>query len=540
MSSRRLRLADKAHFKWEVGGRTGLDDPKLAEVFFLGAPLPLAGSLYAVCQQQDQIKLVVLDSETGQLQWSQQLVGVAKSVNVSEDRFRRLAGATPSFSDGVLVCATGAGALVAVDLSTKALIWGYQFMTPGSKDVSQISPRQNSAQTVLDGLWRESTIMISEGCVLHTPVDSQNLVCVDLHTGFPKWKDNEEMIGQVPRFDSLYLACVESGNAILVGRKSVRAIGLSDGQQTWERNTESFGRPSGRGYTNKGDYYLPMTSERLLQIELSTGTITKTVETNGVLGNLICYRGDVISHSADRLASFPQDEPNRHLLDSIAGQGPLSPRLLAIKSQLQFQSGDLHSAANSIAAAFEQSRNPAFASALANLIIELVETDYDFGIGLANRYDEALFADRQFEFAAAKIEGMIAKGSFPLAFEELMKLVLPARKILREQPQFVETTAQRHDVRLTGDGQTPVANAGADPSQIKIRLDRWIRSRLSFVNSQVDSPTRARFQEQVGSYLTRADFGDPAERYETLQFFPESMIPEPIQLELARDLLERQ
>jgi hypothetical protein len=40
---------------------------------------------------------------------------------------RRLAGATPSFADGVLVCPTSTGVVVAVDLATRALLWGYQY-----------------------------------------------------------------------------------------------------------------------------------------------------------------------------------------------------------------------------------------------------------------------------------------------------------------------------------------------------------------------------------------------------------------------------
>ena len=40
---------------------------------------------------------------------------------------RRAAGASPSFSDGILVCPTSAGAVVAVDISTRSLLWGYQY-----------------------------------------------------------------------------------------------------------------------------------------------------------------------------------------------------------------------------------------------------------------------------------------------------------------------------------------------------------------------------------------------------------------------------
>ena len=102
-----------------------------------------------------------------------------------------------------------------------------------------------------------------------------------------------------------------------------------------------------------------------------------------------------------------------------------------------------------MAAAFEQSQNPAFANGLANLIIQLVETDYDFGIELANRYDETLFADRKFEFAAAKIEGRLAKGRFcPGLLGTDTWLIEPTRKILQNADQLIEVAAEKHDFKL--------------------------------------------------------------------------------------------
>ena len=40
---------------------------------------------------------------------------------------RRLAGVSPSYSDGVLVCPTASGAIIAVDLTTRSLLWGYRY-----------------------------------------------------------------------------------------------------------------------------------------------------------------------------------------------------------------------------------------------------------------------------------------------------------------------------------------------------------------------------------------------------------------------------
>ena len=67
----------------------------------------------------------MLDANSGKLDWSQQLAVVEENLQI--DPFRRLAGFTPSYADGVLVCPTGIGALVAVDIVNHTLLWGYQY-----------------------------------------------------------------------------------------------------------------------------------------------------------------------------------------------------------------------------------------------------------------------------------------------------------------------------------------------------------------------------------------------------------------------------
>ena len=51
--------------RWIVGGEDGTDEPKLAKAFFLGAPLPLMGRLYVLAEVNGEIRLVVLDADSG-------------------------------------------------------------------------------------------------------------------------------------------------------------------------------------------------------------------------------------------------------------------------------------------------------------------------------------------------------------------------------------------------------------------------------------------------------------------------------------------
>ena len=76
--------------------------------------------------------------------------------------------------------------------------------------------------------WADSSLTIAEGRILLTPVESDDLHCLDLLTGKPVWQTTA-------RDKRLYVAAVHEGSAIFVGPDKVTAVGLQDGQPTWEK-----------------------------------------------------------------------------------------------------------------------------------------------------------------------------------------------------------------------------------------------------------------------------------------------------------------
>ncbi|MCA9116516.1 MAG: PQQ-binding-like beta-propeller repeat protein, partial [Planctomycetaceae bacterium] len=113
----------------------------LAGMFFYGPPLPLSGRLYAIGETDGRIELVSVEHRTAgtarrnsaaaaelrpasvpqlEVSWRQMLDEVGSSQD--EALRRRLSGGTPSASGGVLVCPTGTGSLVAVDLGLRTLL----------------------------------------------------------------------------------------------------------------------------------------------------------------------------------------------------------------------------------------------------------------------------------------------------------------------------------------------------------------------------------------------------------------------------------
>ena len=101
----------------------------------------------------------------------------------------------------MLVCPTSAGALVAVDISSRTLLWGYTYANRNLTQARQFNgiPYNNGSGKKQE--WIDSTITIANGTVVATPTENSNLICLDLLTGKPRWKP-------VPRTGDLYIGCV--------------------------------------------------------------------------------------------------------------------------------------------------------------------------------------------------------------------------------------------------------------------------------------------------------------------------------------------
>ncbi len=237
-------LRTQGKLQWKVGGDKRDSDivvePKLSGAYFLGPPLPLMGSLYVMAEIKGEIRLVVLDSKTGKLQWQQQLAYVEQ--NAMQDTYRRLAGASPSYADGVLICPTAAGAVVAVDLANRSLLWGFEY--PHNQQMPQqqmMAIRMGMAvanygmQSYLGDRWADATATIADGMVVLTPIESDQLFCLNLIDGKLLWKQD--------RGENVYVGCVQDGKA-RIGRAET---GSSDkALRRKARLVASFGIAGGR------------------------------------------------------------------------------------------------------------------------------------------------------------------------------------------------------------------------------------------------------------------------------------------------------
>ncbi len=334
-----LDLPTEGKIIWRLGG--GSDEPNsLSDAFFLGPPLPLDGRLYCLVEIAGDISLVCLDPKTGDEFWRQQLVAVA-STSVNVDVMRRISGATPSYSNGLLICPTGAGAIVAVDLIDRQLRWGATY--PRSTKVTQTTTRSRTGlvdPTRLMQRWHNGTAIIQDQSLYITPTESDSLMCLDLVSGQQRFNPRE-------RGDMRYMAGIRNGRIYLVGTRKMIAVDASTGRQITNWNTApdmlaSGQQIVGRGVFGQNDYFLPTSanntsSNELVRISLEDASVVERRKTRYRLGNLIATDGDVISQGPTTLAvAFGEQslEPN---VDARLLMNPDDFDALVRKSELLIQ-----------------------------------------------------------------------------------------------------------------------------------------------------------------------------------------------------------
>jgi outer membrane protein assembly factor BamB len=292
-----LDLKREGSLVWAVGGADGGDEPKLAGAMFLGAPLPDGPQLYVLAESQGEILLCQLEASSGRLAWSQ---AVARpTANVFFDSVRRLAGAAPSLAEGLIVCPTSAGAVVAVDSVTHSLVWGFPYHLSPSLVRPMGRPFFPTTSLSEAPRWVDAAVIISGRRVLVAPVDSDQLYCLDLLTG--------EEIWSCDRSGMLYLGCVHEGRVVLVGAHEVTALRMTDRKPAWSPASlqiPSDGLSRGRGLCAGHYFYLPTSSKQLLAIDLDDGRLAATLKTDHVLGNLVGVRNCLLSQSRDLLEVF--------------------------------------------------------------------------------------------------------------------------------------------------------------------------------------------------------------------------------------------
>ena len=287
---------------WNLGGNESREsfDPPLSGSYFYGTPAVDGDELFVVAGKGDDIKLWSLDRQTGLPKWSQ-LIAYADT-KIDLDIARRWITSQVAVGDGVIICPTTVGWLVAIDRMRQSVLWAHRYApNSGGDRTEQENGSQLLKQRDLNELWSPSAPVIVGNYVVYTPQEHPVLVCLSAVDGRRIWEQ--------PKDQGLYLAGVFDQKVLIVGETNVTALNLSDGLTVWSAPLDEGIRPSGRGVVVDDRFYLPLSNGELRSIELATGkrlSQTFVASRQPSLGNLAMHHGKLVSLGPAGLTVYRQ------------------------------------------------------------------------------------------------------------------------------------------------------------------------------------------------------------------------------------------
>lgn len=542
-----VSLKAQGRLVWTVGGKGSIDveddlDTEaplpvqeknnsigLEEASFLGAPLPVGKHLYAICNLNQANQLVVLDRETGELIWKQHLATIeftARNRNPIEPTI------SPSYANGLVICPTGTGALVAIDVATRTFQWGHQYHSPTRYSTPQSFP------------WRDSRVVIDGNYVVISALESNRLICLNLESGQPVAGFGKTGM-DVP--EGKYFACIENENAITVSRSSVAAYKLSDRTQAWTRSIREYGQPSGEGFAADGCYFLPTTERYLLKIDLSDGKILETVDTDEVLGNLVSFRGSILSFDGQHLSRFDTQQNTAREIEEALSQVTSEEELPA---QINLQRSRLFALNKEWVKAMRALDLAARGGGLASekqdrlfLLQRMLTNDIEGAKEEVDRFWDAFNEIEKDKLNGALVDYLIRKNKCNEALARLFDWE-------RRQPmdntgssangefEMADDNAMEQDFSTFDDAVIKVDSfVIKDRDRVRLSKAQWYKTKLTLILNSAPE-LKDEIQNAVREQQNEAADSNSVERHIALFRFPSSAIPRDIYEKLANDLMD--
>jgi outer membrane protein assembly factor BamB len=469
---------------WTVGGPETTESFQLplAGVYFHGAPTPDGDDLFVLGSKGDELRLWCLDRRTGGLHWSQ-LVGYSDA-KIEQDLMRRWMVASPSVSEGIVVCPTTIGWLVAVDRLRQSVLWAARYSQPTQgMDYSMGSTLAQYRE--LGGQWGAGAPVILGQRVVYAPPEDDQLVCVDLLTGMSRW--------QVPREDGQYLAGVTADRAIVVGMDQVWAIGIADGKKLWTHPLGDGAKPAGRAALTADQLYLPLSTGELRVLQIAEGKpALRTFVPDGEfpLGNLVLHRGRMVSFGPQGLTGFRQQAALWAEIQQRKAQNPSDPAALLSEAEIHLLNHEPDQALPLLRQAASQQAP--------NDLMPRLHRDLMSGLSAVIRDNLAMS-----EEALAEMERTAKTPE-----ERLLHLDLSAERFL---------TLGRHEQafdlywKLASEPTDGLVRR-TDDAKVAVQRSAWLAGRLKDVWSSAKGEARQRIDGRIADALATSSQQDDASR----------------------------
>jgi outer membrane protein assembly factor BamB len=492
---------------WEVGSDTGLMEPGLAGVLFLGPPIEHEGNLYILGELNGEVYLFCLSPDSGAIRWKQQLIA-NQSVQLASDSIRRNMCCTPAIADGQILCPTLSGQLVSLDLGSRNLRWAHRYdLSPDATSIHQFNQWGVGTPSEFHPLRfrsTESSVVISGTSVIHAPPDSNLVYAVDLFSG--------ERIWELNRSSTLFVAGVWNDKVLFIQDQSAQCYGVKDGKPVWTEplSLSTIGHVAGRGVRNGGRYFLPIMNNdvnEILEIDFDSGKIVDRMRVNESLGNLTATADQLISLSAVELSAYSIRDRLRAEIDLEFAQDKNSTGRLQREGKIRLAEGKLAEALDSIEAAYRMNRDdPEVRLLLKEVALMAMKQDF-----------------QQFSPRVAEYEDVINLGSDRTLY--LVSLIIGLQREKQFQTGF-RKMLEFTDIVNESFGIGSTMPESIEPEiNLQVRQDIWASAKLAQFYESMNPAERLELIEQLKPRIdaltktrTSRDYGQRSDMFRWLPF----------------------
>jgi outer membrane protein assembly factor BamB len=490
-----LSIAEQGKLIWEVGGETGLAEPALAGVLFLGAPISSNGELLTMGELNGEVYLFSINPDDGRMNWRQQLVANPASPLASDPR-RRNQSCVPSIAGGICVCPTLSGQLVGVNLNTRSLAWSLPYSQNSNFAPNRINVFGNPTGGDINPMELRSSdsgVLIVGDCIVHAPSDGDTVYAAGLFDGKQRWELSKNSI--------LYVAAGLDDRILLVGDQLLYCVEASDGSNAWENpiSLGAIGRVVGRGCRNGEHYYVPMSNQEILDINLRQGKIIDRMRVAQSLGNLVATADQVISLSPVELTAYSIRDRVRDEVDLEFAAGNVTSPGLQRKSKIYLAEGDIDAAIETAEKAYRMDRNdPEVQHLLRYIAMRALQEDFDKHSTRVLEYEDLINAGPERTlYLISVIDGLVKRGESVEVTRKLLELQNDMYQRRFSGPSLSDTIDPENNLTLQNDIWTAAklaqlyeaSNANARAGMISIVSDRI--QQLSKSIAAADTETRS-------------------------------------------------
>jgi outer membrane protein assembly factor BamB/tetratricopeptide (TPR) repeat protein len=465
---------------WEAGGLDRAVPSDLRKAYFLGPPLPLGGCLYALVEKAEDVNLVCLNPEKGELIWSQTLATARDKILV--DVNRRMQAAHLAYADGVLVCPTNTGAVLGFDPLARRLLWAHTYR---DKSVAPGEGQPYFAPEMFRAAWKACAPIVRDGRVVFTAPDADSVRCLDLHDGSLVWKAARTE-------DDLHVGGVVAGKVLVVGRTSCRAFSLATGEPLWRHPT---GEPSGLGEAGGHVFYLPLKQGAVLALDVDDPKASSRIDcrSGGAPGNLLFHQGFLWSQGVLTVAAYPQLAARFGQVEQRLRDEPGDVEALHERGELRLYKGDLTGAVTDLLQArknLPKELREGKPDKLYEALTQLLQRDFGEGEKYLDEYHELCRVEIPAGAKAEKVKALEAEQ------RRRRGRYLALLATGREGQGRLGDALQAYRELLDGARPGDLLAVPDDPAA-QVRPDLWVQARVAALAARLRPEQRQALQGQI-------------------------------------------